>query len=71
MKLSKTYKFLVEDGYASSMAEAAVRFVISKSKISTALIGISSMEQLEQAVGYANKGGLPIEALDRFKKLCQ
>ena len=71
VELSKTYKFLVEDGYASSMAEAAVRFVISKSEISTALIGISSMEQLEQAVGYANKGGLPIEALDRFKKLCQ
>ena len=64
---SKTYKFLIDDGYASSMAEAAVRFVISKSEISTALIGISSIEQLEQAVGYANKGSLPIEALDRLK----
>lgn len=62
---SKIYKFLVDDGYASSMAEAAVRFAISKPEISTALIGISSMEQIEQAVEYANKGSLPVEALDR------
>jgi aryl-alcohol dehydrogenase-like predicted oxidoreductase len=66
---SKAYKYLVDDGYAGSMAEAAVRFVISKPEISTALIGISSMEQLEQAVGYANKGSLPTEALDRLKKV--
>jgi aryl-alcohol dehydrogenase-like predicted oxidoreductase len=66
---ARAYKFLVDDGYAGSMAEAAVRFVISKSEISTALIGISSMKQLEQAVGYANKGCLPIEALDRLEQI--
>ena len=66
---SKTFKFLVDDGYAGSMAEAAVRFAISKPEISTALIGISSMDQLEQAVTYANKGGLPVEALDRLEKM--
>ena len=67
VELTKTYQFLVDDGYADSLAEASVRFVISNPGISTALIGISSMEQLEQAVAYANKGGLPTEALDRFK----
>jgi aryl-alcohol dehydrogenase-like predicted oxidoreductase len=68
---SKTYEFLVDEGYVGSMAEAAVRFTVSNPEISTALIGISSMEQLEQAVAYANKGRLPVEALDRLEKVWQ
>lgn len=71
VRRSKTYRFLVDDGYADSMAEAAVRFVISKPGISTALIGISSVEQLEQAVAFADKGGLPKEALTRIESVCR
>ncbi len=65
---SKILKFLVDEGYTRNLVEAAIRFAISKAEISTALIGISSMEQLEQAVEYTNKGPLPVEALDRFAK---
>jgi aryl-alcohol dehydrogenase-like predicted oxidoreductase len=69
VELAKDYRFLVDEGCTGSMAEAAVRFVVSKPEISMALIGISSMEQLEQAVAYANKGGLPAEAMDRLMKI--
>lgn len=57
--------FLVADGTVASLPEAAVRFAISKPEISTAMIGTSSLEQLEQAVEAARRGALPREALER------
>jgi aryl-alcohol dehydrogenase-like predicted oxidoreductase len=63
---AKTFNFLVEEGYAGSLVEAAIRFVLSNSKISTALVGLSSLDQLEQAVAAAAKGPLPAAALDRL-----
>ena len=63
--------FLVADGTVGSLAEAAVRFAISKLEISTALVGTSSLEQLEQAVEAARRGPLPQEALDRVHAALQ
>ncbi len=60
---ARTFQFLVDEGYAGSLAEAAVRFAIGNPSISTVLVGISNMEQLEQAIAAANKGPLPAEAL--------
>jgi aryl-alcohol dehydrogenase-like predicted oxidoreductase len=57
--------FLVEHGTVTSLVEAAIRFVIGKPEVSTALVGVSSLEQLEHAVESANRGPLPAEALDR------
>jgi aryl-alcohol dehydrogenase-like predicted oxidoreductase len=37
--------------------------------VSTALVGYSTMEQLEYAVAAANKGPLPQAALDRLSAL--
>jgi aryl-alcohol dehydrogenase-like predicted oxidoreductase len=56
----------VEEGIVKSPVEAAIRFAISKPEISTALIGLSSLEQLEYAVACANRGPLPAEALSRL-----
>jgi aryl-alcohol dehydrogenase-like predicted oxidoreductase len=67
LEKTKAFRFLIDDGYADSMAEAAVRFVISNSEISTALVGIASNEQLEQALASAAKGPLPTKALDKLQ----
>lgn len=58
--------FLLAEGNVGSLAEAAVRFAISKPELSTAMIGTSSVEQLEQAVAAAERGVLPPEALERM-----
>jgi len=67
--LAKRFNFVFEEGYVSSLVEAAIRFVIGKAEVSTTLVGISNMEQLEQAVAFANRGPLPTEALDRLSEI--
>jgi aryl-alcohol dehydrogenase-like predicted oxidoreductase len=64
---ARRYNYLVEDASVSSLVEAAIRFAISKPGISTAILGISSMEQLEQAVKFVERGPLPTPVLDRMR----
>ena len=66
--LAGRFRFLVQEGYVGSLVEAAVRFVIGKPEVSTTLVGISNMQQLEQAVTFASRGPLPAEALDRLNE---
>jgi L-galactose dehydrogenase/L-glyceraldehyde 3-phosphate reductase len=60
--------FLVEEGYAISLIEAAMRFAWSNANLSTALVGFSSLQHLEQALAAQAKGGLPAEALERLSQ---
>jgi aryl-alcohol dehydrogenase-like predicted oxidoreductase len=64
---ARRYSFLVEKGVVSDLVEAAVRFVVSKPGVSTALIGISSLDQLERAVQYVERGPLPADALENIR----
>ena len=64
---SQRYTFLVEDGLVNNLVEAAVRFAISQPGISTALLGLSSRDQLEQAVQYVERGPLTADALERIR----
>jgi aryl-alcohol dehydrogenase-like predicted oxidoreductase len=64
---ARRYTFLVEEGVVSDLVEAAVRFVVSHPGVSTALLGISSGEQMEQAVQYVGRGPLPKDALERIQ----
>jgi aryl-alcohol dehydrogenase-like predicted oxidoreductase len=64
--LAGRLRFLVDDGYAGSLVEAAIRFATGNPRVSTAPIGISTIEQLEAAVAAANKGPLSAEALARL-----
>ncbi len=66
---AQLFEMLVHKGYADSLIEAAIRFVIGKPEVSTVLIGISNLKQLDQAVEYGAKGPLPAEALDLLQQL--
>jgi L-galactose dehydrogenase/L-glyceraldehyde 3-phosphate reductase len=67
LERAQAFRFLIDDGYASSMAAASVRFAISNTEISTVLVGIANIEQLQQALAAAAKGPLPTEALDKLQ----
>ena len=67
--LAQAFDFLVEEGVVENLIEAAIRFAISNAKLSTAMVGLASFEQLEQAVACGNKGALPEDALERIKDI--
>jgi aryl-alcohol dehydrogenase-like predicted oxidoreductase len=60
---------LVAEGYASSLAEAAVRFVIINPAIGTVLVGMATPAEFEQALAAVEKGPLPAPALARLADL--
>lgn len=68
---SQRFERLVRAGYVEGLAEAAIRFVIGKPEVATALVGISDMAQLEQAVAFSAKGPLPAEALELCQQLLE
>jgi aryl-alcohol dehydrogenase-like predicted oxidoreductase len=68
VKLAQTLSFLTAEGYASSLVEAAMRFAWSKPEMSTALVGYSSLDHLEQALAAAQRGALPAEAIRRLER---
>ena len=68
-RAASVLKKLVKDGFVGSMVEAAYRFVISHDAISTALVGSSTIDHLEQAAAAVFKGPLPAPALARIAEL--
>jgi L-galactose dehydrogenase/L-glyceraldehyde 3-phosphate reductase len=66
---ARMFQFLVDQDYTNNLIEAAIRFVISNSMISTALVGFSNLGQLNQAVKYVDKGPLPHEALNQIEEI--
>jgi aryl-alcohol dehydrogenase-like predicted oxidoreductase len=60
---------LVAEGYAAGLAEAATRFVIANSAISTVLVGMASLAEFESALAAVERGPLPAPALTRLAEL--
>jgi aryl-alcohol dehydrogenase-like predicted oxidoreductase len=60
---------LVAEGFADSLVEAAIRFAIANQAVTTALVGYSTLDQLEYAAAAVAKGPLPQTALDRLAAL--
>jgi aryl-alcohol dehydrogenase-like predicted oxidoreductase len=60
---------LVAEGYASNLAEVAIRFVITNPAIGTVLVGMATPAQFEQALAAVEKGPLPAPALARLADL--
>jgi aryl-alcohol dehydrogenase-like predicted oxidoreductase len=62
---------LVAEGQAGSLVEAALRFATTTPAMGTALVGTSTLEQLESALAAVAKGPLPAAALARLSALRQ
>ena len=60
---------LVAEGYAESLAEAAVRFAIGHPGIGTILVGMATPDQFRQSLAAVRKGPLPDAALKRLAEL--
>jgi aryl-alcohol dehydrogenase-like predicted oxidoreductase len=60
---------LVEEGYAGSLAEAAVRFAVGQPGIGTILVGMATPDQFRQALAAVRKGPLSDAALKRLAEL--
>ncbi len=66
---ARALAFLVQNGYASSLVEAGLRFAWNKGNLSTALVGCSSLEHLEQAITAEARGALPDGALQQLNSI--
>ncbi len=60
---------LIREGHAETLIEAALRFVIAHQAVSTALVGLSTLEHLEIAAAAVEKGPLPEAALGQAAAL--
>lgn len=63
---ARQLEWLVRDGYAGSLVEAALRFPLGSEAVSTVLLGYSTLEHLEYAASAVARGPLPAAALDRL-----
>jgi aryl-alcohol dehydrogenase-like predicted oxidoreductase len=67
----RRFMTLVLEGYAGSLAEAAIRFAISHPAMGTILVGMATPMEFEQALAAVNKGPLPPAAIARLGELQQ
>jgi L-galactose dehydrogenase/L-glyceraldehyde 3-phosphate reductase len=66
---ARTFHTLIEAGHVDSLVEAALRFTLSHTAVSTMLLGYSSLEHLELAADYVNRGPLPPAATEQLPPL--
>ena len=69
LRRAKALGFLVGEGHVENLVEAALRFPLGNSGVSTVLVGYSNMEHLEQAVRWMDRGPLPSEALVQLQTI--
>jgi aryl-alcohol dehydrogenase-like predicted oxidoreductase len=60
---------LVTEGFAGSLAEAAIRFAITHPAMGTILVGMATVGEFEGSLAAVLKGPLPPEALVRLDEL--
>lgn len=60
---------LVATGHVGSVVEAALRFAVTNTAMTTVLVGYSTIEQLDYAAACIHKGKLPAAALDALAGL--
>jgi aryl-alcohol dehydrogenase-like predicted oxidoreductase len=63
---ARQLEWIVLDGHARSLVEAALRFPLGSEAVSTVLLGYSTLEHLEYAASAVARGPLPAAALERL-----
>jgi L-galactose dehydrogenase/L-glyceraldehyde 3-phosphate reductase len=66
LRLARRFGFLVEEGHAETLAEASIRFAAGHQGVSSTVIGVSTLEQLEDAARYVERGPLSSIAMARL-----
>jgi L-galactose dehydrogenase/L-glyceraldehyde 3-phosphate reductase len=61
------FRFLVDDGHAQTLPEAAIRYATNEARIATTLIGIATVAEFAAAAAAVAKGALPEAALARLR----
>ncbi|MEO8245142.1 MAG: aldo/keto reductase, partial [bacterium] len=61
--LAQSLQVLVDQGFANDLVEVAIRFAATTPGVSSAVIGVSTISQLETAIRSAANGPLPAAAL--------
>ena len=62
---ARRFEALVREGHAGSLIEAALRFVIAQTGVTTMLVGTASLDELEAAAAAVAKGPLSAAVLQR------
>jgi aryl-alcohol dehydrogenase-like predicted oxidoreductase len=62
---------LVNEGFAATLTEAAIRFALSHPAMGTILVGMATPQQFEHALAAVEQGPLPSAAFDRLAQLRQ
>jgi aryl-alcohol dehydrogenase-like predicted oxidoreductase len=62
---------LIQEGFADTLPEAAVRFATSNPAVGTILVGMATPQEFEQALSAVQKGSLSTVALGRLAALQQ
>ena len=68
LERAEKVKFLI-GGDIKSLTQAAIRFALMKSAVSTVLVGFSNTSHIDEAVACSGAGGLSAEAMARLRKL--
>ena len=63
------FRFLVQGGYVENPVDASLRLALGNAGMSSALMGYSSLDQVEEAVDATHKEPLPPDALGRLHEV--
>ena len=69
VRRTQALRALVDEGHATSLVEASLRFALTDDAVSTVLLGYSSLEHLEYAAASVDKGPLSATARERLAAL--
>lgn len=66
---ARQFQFLIDEGIATDLVEASLRFALANAAVSTVLVGISDVGQVDAALTAEARGPLPPPPLERIAQV--